>query len=253
MASNNKLHEILAVEQDRKNRANQAIGESKKIFTKQQTNFDGMVKKYIPTEENAEQIPDESKEMVSTVKQLLENTLAPVITAIDATLTKEETNASGTAKADLTVGGKKFGTFSATTLLALESHLNKAFELYKNIPTLDTTKKWEFDKKNDFYRTPEEVKFRTVKRPKVIVKYEATEKHPAQTEVFNMDFQVGKYETTYFSGKITPTEKAKLLGKFEELIEAVKIARSKANSVKAKNVKLGEDIFSFIHKDVFKN
>ncbi|NRB50118.1 MAG: hypothetical protein HRU41_20745 [Saprospiraceae bacterium] len=246
----NKLHEILAIEQDRKNKANQSIGESKKTFSKGSAVFDGMIKKYISTEEFAEQIPDESKELVTTVKKTLEDTLTPVIVAIDATLSKEETNSSGVAQAELKLGDKVFGTYSATTLLALESHLTKVLDLYKSIPTLDTTRKWFFDEQNDFYRTEEEVKFRTIKRPKVIVKYEATDKHPAQTELLNIDFQVGKYETTYFSGRLTPIQRNRLVDKLERLIEAVKIARSKANNVEVKQIKLGQDIFDFIHNEI---
>ncbi len=246
----NKLHEILAIEQDRKNKANQSIGISKKNFSKGSAVFDGMIKKYTPTEEFAEQIPDESKELVTTVKKTLEDTLAPVIVAIDATLSKEETNSSGVARAELKLGDKVFGTYSATTLLALESHLSKVLDLYQSIPTLDTSRKWFFDEQNDFYRTEEEVKFRTIKRPKVIVKYEATDKHPAQTELLNIDFQVGKYETTYFSGRLTPIQRHRLVDKLENLIEAVKIARSKANNVEAKQIKLGQDIFDFIHDEI---
>ncbi|MEM6378973.1 MAG: hypothetical protein AAF705_12215 [Bacteroidota bacterium] len=247
----NKLHEILAIEQDRKTKANQAVGESKKLFTKSATAFDGMVKKYTPTEENAEEIPEETKEVVTTVKELLDYTLEPVIVAMDATLSKEETNASGVATAELILNEKNFGTFSATTLLALEAHLVKLLDLYKSIPILDTTRKWVFDEQNNFYRTAEEVKFRTIKRPKVIVKYEATEKHPAQTELLNLDFQVGRYETTYFSGRITPTQKSKLVDKLDNLIEAVKIARAKANNVEVKNIKIGKNIFDFLHEDIF--
>ena len=127
----NKLHEILAIEQDRKNKANQSIGELKKVFIKNPALFDGMIKKYVATEENAEQIPDETKEMVSTVQKALGDRLEPVIVAMDATLSKEETNASGVAKAELIVGEKSFGTFSATTLLALESHLSKVKDQYE--------------------------------------------------------------------------------------------------------------------------
>jgi len=248
----NKLHEILALEQDRKNKANLSIGESVKTFTKNASSFDGMIKKYIALEEYSEQIPDESKEMVSTIKNTLKSTLEPVIVAIDATISKEETNSSGIARAELIVGDKSFGTFSATSLLSLEAHLLKTFELYKTIPTLDTSTKWFFDEQNDFFRTNGEIKFRTIKRPQVIVKYEATDKHPAQTELLNIDFQVGKYETTNFSGKITPNQKAQLLNKFEKLIEAVKIARSKANNVEVKNVEIAKDIFDYIHKDIIK-
>ena len=195
----NKLYELLAVEQDRKNKSNLSIGEAKKTFTKNDPYFDGMVKKYVSLEEDNEQIPDETKEMVKTVKQQLEEVLEDAVTAIDATLSKEETNASGTAKAELIVGETNFGTFSATSLLALESQVSKILDLYQAIPTLESTKKWNFDKQTNTYKTEEEVKFRSIKRPKVIVKYEATDKHPAQTELLSLDFQVGKYVTTYSS------------------------------------------------------
>ncbi|MCH2081060.1 MAG: hypothetical protein MK226_01660 [Saprospiraceae bacterium] len=78
----NKLHEILAIEQDRKNKANQTIGEVKKVFSKNFVAFDGMIKKYVSMEEFAEQIPDERKEIVFTVKELMTNCLEPVIVAM---------------------------------------------------------------------------------------------------------------------------------------------------------------------------
>lgn len=246
----NKLYELLAVEQDRKNKSNLSIGEAKKTFTKNDPYFDGMVKKYVSLEEDNEQIPDETKEMVKTVKQQLEEVLEDAVTAIDATLSKEETNASGTAKAELIVGETNFGMFSATSLLALESQVSKILDLYQAIPTLESTKKWNFDKQTNTYKTEEEVKFRSIKRPKVIVKYEATDKHPAQTELLSLDFQVGKYVTTYSSGKLAISQKMDMIKRLEKLIENIKIARSKANNVEVGNVKLGQRIFDFIHKDV---
>lgn len=247
----NKLHELLAVEQDRKHKATQAIGEALKIFSKQDPLFDGMMKRYISLEEDTEQIPDETKEMLGTVKEKLNATLEVVVSGIDANISKEETNAAGLAKADLVVGDKNLGNFSATSLLALESHLVKIKELYQNIPTLDATRKWTFDSQKGVFKTEEEIKFRSVKRPKVIVKYEATKEHPAQTELLYLDFQVGKYETTYTSGKITPAQKASLLKKIDDLLEAVKIARSKANNIDVNNVKIGQKIFDFINEGVF--
>ena len=78
----NKLHEILAIEQDRKNKSNQTIGEVKKVFSKNFVAFDGMIKKYVSMEEFAEQIPDERKEIVFTVKELMTNCPEPVIVAM---------------------------------------------------------------------------------------------------------------------------------------------------------------------------
>ena len=246
----NKLYELLAIEQDRKNKANESLGEAKKTFVKNDPHFDGMIKKYVAIEDDAEQIPDETKEMVKTVKHQLEELQENVVAALDATLSKEETNASNTAKAELVVGETSFGVFSATSLLALEANLSKILDLYQNIPVLDSTKKWSFDSQRSVYKTEEEVKFRSIKRPQVIVKYEATDKHPAQTELLYLDFQVGKYETTYFSGKITIAQKIEMIKRLEKLIEAVKIARAKANSVEVQNIKLGDKIFNFLHKDI---
>ncbi len=246
----NKLHELLAVEQDRKHKATHAIGETIKVFTKQDVQFDGMIKRYISLEEHAEQIPDESKEMVFTVKDKLSHAIETIIAGVDAHLSKEETNASNTAKAELLVGEKSFGTFSATSLLALEMHISKVKEMYLTIPVLDSTRKWTFDTQKGFFRTDEEVKFRSIKRPKVVVKYEATKEHPAQTEILQLDFQVGKYETVYTSGKITPTQKAKLLKRIDDLLESIKIARSKANNVEVINTKIAKKLLDYINDSV---
>ncbi|WP_027003718.1 hypothetical protein [Hugenholtzia roseola] len=248
----NKLHELLAIEQDRKNKANESVGEAKKTFLKNDPYFDGMIKKYVSLEEEAEQIPDESKELVKTVKQQLEEVQQNIVAALDATVSKEETNASNTAKAELIVEDTHFGTFSATTLLALEAQLNRILDLYQAIPILDSTRKWHFDNQRNIFKTDEEVKFRSVKRPKVIVKYEATDKHPAQTELLNLDFQVGKYETTYFSGKVSVAQKNEMVRRIEKLLEAVKVARAKANNVEVVKTYLGKKIFDYIQKDMFK-
>lgn len=248
----NKLHELLAVEQDRKHKANQALGEAKKTFTKNDPHFDGMLKHYVSFEEDADQVPDETKEIVTTVKQKLDECMKILVASIDASISKEETNAAGVAKAELKIDNQSFGEFSATSLLALEGHLNRLQDLYASLPVLDQTRKWDFDVQTNVFRTPEEVKFRSVKRPKVVVKYEATKEHPAQTELLNLDIQVGKYETTYFSGKVTASQKKEMLDRIGKLLEATKIARSKANNAQVKNTKIAEEIFNYIHQDVFK-
>lgn len=247
----NKLHELLAVEQDRKNKANQVLGEAKNTFAKKDAHFDGMIKHYVAMEENSEQIPDETKEMVLTVKDKLTEVMETVITSVDANISKEETNSANVAKAELIVGDQNFGTFSATSLLALESTMLKIRELYEGLPVLDNTRKWNFDKQMGVFRTEAEVKFRSIKRSKVIVKYEATKEHPAQTELISLDEQVGKYETVYSSGRVTSAQKSLMLKRIDEFSEAVKIARIKANNVEVQNTKIGKKIFDLIHKDIF--
>ena len=243
-----KLYEVLAVEQDRKQKANVELGRARKTFTSQAETFDGLTKRYVPLEENAERIPDEHKEMVMTVEEALSLTLDTFANGAHATLQKEETNASGKATAELKVGAKSFGHFAATTLLALEGQLSKLRELYQSLPVLDPARKWNMDPQLGYYVTEPEVKFRSIKRPKVVVKYEATKEHPAQTELLNLDIQVGRYETVYTSGKLSRTRKQELLGRVDELLEAARVARAKANTAEVVKTKVVNDLLDYINQ-----
>lgn len=243
------LHALIAYEQDLAQQSKAILDEAANTFLKKQDHFDGIQKSYSPFTEGGEQIPTETKEVVTTVEEKLAYTHKAVIKAINATLSKEETNASGVAKAALIVDGVNFGEFSATSFISLERSLTRIRDLYKDIPTLDPTKTWT--KKDStgkvLYETEPEVKFRTNKKQTPLVLYAATDKHPAQVQIITTDEQVGKYDTVYRSGRLTPLEKSKLLEKIDNLIVAVKKAREKANQADVVSVEVGGKIFDYIH------
>lgn len=247
--SKNQLHQLLAVENDRKQKALQIVRESASVFLKKPDHFDGLRKTYQPYEEGGQKVEPDIKEIVTTVDEKLNYTQKAAIIAIDATISKEETNASGTVKTELKVGGKEFGEFSATSLLAMETWLNVLRTLYKEIPTLDPVKVWKpeptADKKGVF-TTDTEVKYRTQKIETPLVVYEATTEHPAQVQMVTKDTQVGQYETVYRSGKITPARKSEMLTRIDDLIDAVKRARARANKADVVNRKIGKAIFDYI-------
>lgn len=245
----NQLHQLLAVENDRKQKSLLIIQEGQTTFSKRVEHFDGLSKVYTPNTENGEGIPPELKEIVTTVKSKIEYMVDPISEGIDAQISKEETNSSGNARTDLIVDGKHLGTLSATSLLALETWIVKIREMYKEIPTLDPTRNWVEDKKAGvgIFQTLPEVKYRTNKVTKPIVLYPATDKHPAQVTTVNEDIQVGKYETIYKSGRITPAQKSKILVRIDKILDAVKNARAIANQADVVNVKIGSKIFDFIN------
>lgn len=247
----NQLHQLLAVETDLRNKAKIIAEETITTFVKKSDHFDGIQKVFVASVEDAQQIPSERKEIVTTVSRKLNYAKEDIIKGIDAVISKEETNNSGNAVAELEIGTKKY-TLSATSLLALSNQLEIIRNVYKSIPTLDPTKKWNQDTKagKDIYSTNVEIKYRTEKKPKAIVLYPATKEHPAQTQIAHEDVQVGKYETTYMSGRITPGQKADLINKVEELIIKVKKARAKANQAEVKNMKIGKDIFDYINSGI---
>lgn len=246
----NQLHQLLAVENDRRTKANRIATEAINTFQKKADHFDGIVKVYTPyDEEKGTQIPPEIKEIVTTVADKINYTKKAMIVGIDAQLSKEETNGSGTAKAELKIGEISFGYLSATSLLALETQLVKVRDVYKAVPTLDPTKSWtpsEIDGK-DIFISKSDIKYRTEKTHTPLVLSEATKEHPAQVQVISTDKQVGKYETIYKSGKITPTQKSELLGRVDALIDRVKKARAKANRVEVVKAKIGKSIFDYIN------
>lgn len=246
-----KLHQVLAVSDDISQKSNSISAEAKKTFGSKGEHFEGLTKVYVPYEEGGTKLAPEYKELVTTVRDKLDFTLQSIIDSIDVRATISETNASGTACAELKIGTKTFGTFAATTLLELEKALVNIRQLYGEIPTLDPAKKWsKNDKVANTYVTDKQVTYRSEKIKKALTLAPATDKHPAQVQVFEDDKQVGQYETVWTSGKITPQQKSDLLARIDGLILAVKDARSQANNVDAKNVKLASSLFSYINEGI---
>jgi hypothetical protein len=82
---------------------------------------------------------------------------------------------------------------------------------------------------------------------RVVVKYESTKEHPAQTELLNVDVPIGKISEQEWSGLISPAEKAELLGRVEVLARAVRRARSRANDVEVDTTKkLGKALLDYV-------
>jgi len=93
------------------------------------------------------------------------------------------------------------------------------------------------------------VKPRTQKTKKVYIKYDATDKHPAQTELVDEDVPTGTILEQQWSGLITPSLKADLLDRVETLYRAVVKARSKANEHNLeKQEKIGAELLDYVFK-----
>lgn len=247
-----KLHQLLAVEPDIKGLEEKVRKEAIKTFKDKTSHFDGLVQEFKSNEENGTDVIDEQKHVVTTVSSKLKYTQKSIIKLLDFTYQKELANTN--AKADLVIENKEGDPtiiakdIPATVLLNFESRLKDIRSIYDAIPTCDPSKVWkENPSETDQYITDIEKKFRTRKTPKVIVKYEATKEHPAQTELINVDNIIGEIQITHKSGRMTPADKSKLLEKIDTLIQATKQARQRANDVEVDAVKIGKEIFNYIH------
>ncbi len=246
------LHSLLAVEGDLRKVASKVQNEAVTLFTKKDDHFEGLVKVYEAfNDDDATRTNNtDRKELVTTVADKLNYVKKAMSKGINAQISKEETNSSGNAKEVLRVGDVTFGELSATSLLSLEKEIVNIRKMYATIPTLDPAKHWQRDEDEEGmrFKTEPQKTFRTSKDSDWVIVAPATKEFPAQVKQVTKDTTVGNYLVTYTSGKITPLMKSQLLERVDDLLLAVKSARSKANQAEVVRSYVGSSIFEYINK-----
>lgn len=239
-----ELHQILAVEGDLKNRAQEALAEARGLFATDA--LVGHTRRYRPLEENGEPLPAEDKELAVKVSDILESIRTDYGGWIDVAVQKEVTNQ--TTAADVLVDNKvMFAGMPAPALLNLEGKLLELRNIYAAIPTTDPSERWTWDEGRGVWVSEPHITFRSNKVPKSFVAYEATKEHPAQVSVYNEDIRVGEWTTIKMSGMISPVEKTNLLDRIDKVIKGVKQARQKANNAEVVDVNVAASLFAYIY------
>lgn len=240
-----KLHELLAVEGDLKSQTQRDLIEIKGLFQDGTGKFLGQISSHQPASENDEQLPPKITVVATTVDEQLVRLGKSFTKWIDVSVTKEITNQ--VAVAILELNGKKL-ELPATALLNLENKLLELRTIYRAIPTNDVTTPWKYDADNGYFVSdPPETRRSTKKVMRSFVAYEATKEHPAQVQVFNEDALSGHYTITKQSGMITPKDKQARLERLENLLQAVKQARQRANNIEISDFHIGKKLFSYIN------
>lgn len=248
------LHEILAVDQSLEGSARTLVQETSRTLDNKEHLFKGHLKVHsLLREDDSETAKqaDDSVEVTSTVSEVLEYMSAAVAKHYDVVLQKDSANCL--AKADVLIDGEVLlKDIPATTLLGLESKLKSLREVYNKIPTLAPGQKWIVDNtstKAGVYVTVNiEERFQTKSERDFKIIAEATENHKAQVAELTRTVNVGKFETTHYSGAMSPVDKAAIISRLDNVLHAVKTARMRANMVKVPQVSMGEVLMNFIQK-----
>lgn len=175
-------------------------------------------------------VPGESKRVqVRAGEALLE--ARDLLTRLwDVTAAVDWTNC--VARADVVVDGTTLIEQAPTSyLLFLEKQLVDLHTFVAKLPVLDPAERWRWDDNADAWAADTTTTTRTKKEPRNHVRAEATERHPAQVDVFTEDVIVGYWDTTKLSGAIDGARRKTLLARVADLRDAVKIAREEANMV----------------------
>lgn len=239
-----KLSQVIALLSGKKTRVQKELTELYKLSQKPPL-FDGLSRTYTPNEEGGETQPPEAKGMQANANKVLGRAKLIMADLWDSAMTQDVSNT--TAIADITVDGVTVVTgVPVVTLLYLEKQLEDLFKFVETIPTLDPAERWTYDPNKDCYVSDVVITGRTKKVPKVIVKYEATKEHPAQTELHHEDVKVGEWKTIKFSAALPVATKNQFLERLIALRDAVKVAREGANGKDAKEAKIGAAIMDFV-------
>jgi hypothetical protein len=244
-----KLHEVLAIESSLENQANKVRTELASTFEKKRHLFEEKLVTFTPNGEGQQPVKEAQSDIQSTVIKELEWITPYLSKALDASYQVAETNTKARANVVLDDETVILSEVPATALLELEKRLVEVQTLVASIPTLDPAKGFSLDdsRGGDIYRAREVTKNRTQKTPKVLVKYEATKEHPAQTELLYVDLPVGTIREQEWSGLVTPATKADMLGRVEQLIRAVRRARSRANDAEVDTAKvIGKKLVNYL-------
>jgi hypothetical protein len=247
-----KLHELLAVESSVTGNFNRDIQETVKVFGKAEMFQRFVTKKEHFNDEDSKLNTTETKEITTTVKKRLDWFKKSVSDYFDLVLQKDKTNQK--AVGDIVVDGVTVAKeVPATTILMLESKLQELRKVFEAAPTLPTGTKWEFDANEGIWNTVEPVvSFSTKRITKPVVLYEATKEHPAQVKEVSEDVPVAKITKLTSVGMLTSLEKATILGRLDDLLQACKKARQQANMVTVEQAKMGDEIFKYLYQDIVK-
>lgn len=239
-----KLNQVIAIEKGVKAKAHQELTEAHQQLQKPSL-LAGISRTYRPKDEEGEQLPPESTKVQLKADDAIRRTMDTLIELFDVTATKEWANCE--ARADVVVDGNVLAAqVPVTYLLFLEKQLVDMHTFVKKLPVLDASESWSFDAGADCWATEPVQTAKTKKIPRNHVKAEATEKHPAQVEVYYEDVVVGTWRTVKFSGALPAKRVNELLARVEKLQQAVKFAREEANNGKCEDKKIGRAVLGYL-------
>lgn len=239
-----QLNQIVAVEKGLKARTMAAVNEIDNALTRYAL-FSGLTRVYTPKTEDGEQLPREH----TLVQKSAEEELAKVATALtelfDVTYTKDVANTE--TGASIEVDGELLAAdVPVSFLLFLGKQLNDMRIRICRLPVLSQDETWSIPEGTTQARTEATVTFRTKKVPRNHVRAEATDRHPAQVDVFNEDVIVGSWSAVKFSGAVSQVRRDELVARVDKLIDAVKIAVESANSFEIQQKKIGKKLFDWL-------
>lgn len=239
-----KLNQVLAVEKSIKVRTYASLTEMHKA-AQVPALFQGFSKTYEPLEDGGLPQAPQTQKVQRSADEMFAEAQKSLVELFDVTATKDWGNQ--VAKADLVVDGEVLlKDVPATYFLFLDKQLSDLRDLVGKMTELDGATDWTKDANSGLFKSPPVLTSTTQKLQRPIVLYDATDKHPAQTQLITEDKVVGQWTTIKQSGAIPAPRKKQLLGRIQKLLDATKVALEEANSTRVEDQRTGAAVLGYI-------
>lgn len=236
------LNQVLAVESGERKRAHTRLTSLHRDSQKLPL-LAGISRTYQPRADDGDPLPPEQTNVQVTLDQTLRQAVDDLVPLFDVTYAKDLANC--VARADLEVDGQIWlHDVPVSYLLFLEKHLTDLRTFVAKLPTLDPAENWSESSTPGVWRTDPTRTVRSKKIPRNHVKAEATDRHPAQVEVFYEDVPVGDWTTVKFSGALPATRVRQLVDRIDLVLSSVKMAREKANTTEVDAPRVARELLS---------
>lgn len=239
-----RLSQVIAAEGGHKSRALTAVTAAHHAVQRTQQ-ISGLHRTYRPKAEEGEQLPSESQIVQVRATDAIDQVKGALTKLFDVTFTKDLGNQ--TAQASVVVDDYVVvANAPVSFLLFLEKQLNDIATFVRKLPVLDPAEQWHLDESDGLHKTAPVETHRTKKVMRNHVKAEATDRHPAQVEVYTEDVTVGYWKLIKTSGALPQSRVSELADRVHRLQEAVKHAREEANSIEVQNKDVGERVLNWL-------
>jgi hypothetical protein len=245
-ATKKYLGQVIAIEADIRKSTMRELTDAYHALDKPAL-LEGLQGDYEPLVEEGERLPSESQRVQATVNEMLSATKTSLAKLFDITAARDFTNAFGNAKADVVVGDQVLVKDAPVPyLLWLDRKLDELQAFALRIPTLPPSTTWTLAEERGVYKSAEVKTLRQVQQPKVVTLAAATDKHPAQVQLFPEQVGVGTWTRVKYSGAVPVDQRARILQRIATLREAVHTARGQANRTEAVEPQIGAALLSYL-------
>lgn len=239
-----KLHQILAVERGVRKTTNDKFTEIHHVLQKPAL-FTGISRTYQPLDDEGEKFPAESTRVQITVAQAIKDVEGALTNLWDLASTKDFANTL--AVIDVKLGETTMLAGAPVAhLLFLERQLTDLGTFIGKLPVLDPAQTWTWSNDAAAYETPVVESHKSKKIPRVLTKAPATDKHPAQVDVWHEDIVVGNWSTIHFSGALPQQTINDMLARLQLLREAIQVARAIGNETVIEQKKTSGMLLQYI-------